>query len=805
MSRNNPQARPCVLGFSLVLAAGEFLESRSVSTETDKKNSPFQSLFDTLSGNKKLQAEKARLEAFLAAVPGEYCGMSRDGSVIYSKGFCDLLSLERVMSLQDIQSQLTPSDSAALEGLFARLSEDGISFTLNVQDHASKNTLKITGVRGQDAEAQDYFNILWLEDITEQHEASVTFAEEQKIQQEEIERLQDSLDHLPFPVWIRNSAYRIVWVNVAYAKKIGARPSEILGLQKEIAQPPRKRKIGAKEVLLGPELAARAVADGLAQSSRAHVVIGGNRLLVRVTETPLKAHGMTMGILEDLSGEEELETTLRNYQEANRGLLEHLRSAVAIYSAEQRLEFYNTAYAQLWTLDEGWLNTKPKLGDILEKLRETRRLPEQADFRKYKKTWLDRFTDLIVPHEEMLYLPNGNAVRMLVVPHKAGGLVMNFEDVSSRLELETSYNTLIAVQKETLDNLAEGVAVFGGDGRLKLWNPSFARLWGLHPEDLEGEPHITRIVERMQGFFEDSDWEATRDGLVGLALERTMHEGRHTRKDFSQLDFVTVPLPDGGVLVTFTDVTDSVRVENALREKNAALEAAEKLKLDFLANVSYQLRTPLNAIMGFNEILDQEFFGLLNSKQKEYTRDIREASEKLVSLIDDILDLASFEAGYMQLQTSAVSVRSMLEGVVELMQDWARKQQITLELQCGADCGSAEMDESRMKQAVANVLHNAIAHTAAGGRILVRVVCDGQTVAISVEDNGMGIPAEEQLRILQPFERIESQQARRGVGLGLTLVQNIVKLHGGTFALRSEPGKGTQVMMTIPVRQAQAV
>lgn len=779
--------------------AGEFLESGFVNTLNEKKSSAFASLFDTLSGNRKLLAEKVRLEALLAAVPGEYCGISKDGSVLYSPGFCALLSLERVMSLQDIQDQLAPSDSAALEGLFTRLSEDGISFTLNVQDFAGKKTFKIAGVRASDAEGQNHFSILWLEDITEEHEASVTFAEEQKIQQEEIERLQDSLDHLPFPIWIRNSAYRIIWVNVAYAKKIGARPSEILSLQKEIAVSARKKKAGTKEGLLGTELAAQAVAEGQAQATRAHVVIAGKRLLVRVTETPLKAQNMTMGVLEDLSEEEVLETDFRNYQEANRGLLEHLRSAIAVYSAEQRLEFYNTAFAQLWTLDEGWLNTKPKLADILEKLREMRRLPEQADFRKYKKSWLDKFTDLIEPQEDMLYLPNGNAVRMLIIPQKAGGLMMNFEDVSSRLELESSYNTLIAVQKETLDNLAEGVAVYGGDGRLKLWNPSFARLWGLNPEDLEGEPHVTRIVEKMARYFEPSAWDATRDMLTGLALERTMHEGRQKRQDASELDFVTVPLPDGGVLVTFTDVTDSVRVENALREKNAALVAAEKMKLDFLANVSYQLRTPLNAIMGFNEILDQEFFGLLNPKQKEYTRDIKEASEKLLALINDILDLSSFEAGYMLIEKAKTAVKPMLEAVAGLMEGWARKQSISLNLECADDCGSVDMDESRMKQAVLNLLQNAIAHTGEGGRIVLRAGRDEAMLSIAVADNGLGIPVEEQSRILQPFERIESHQGGRGVGLGLTLVQNIVKMHGGTFDLISAPGEGTSVILNIPV------
>ncbi len=134
--------------------------------------------------------------------------------------------------------------------------------------------------------------------------------------------------------------------------------------------------------MLGSELAKQALESGVTQATKAHVVIGGNRLLVRVTETPLKAQKLTMGVLEDLSPEEALETELKNFQEAQRGLLGQLRSAVAFYGPEQTLEFYNTPFAQLWTLEEGWLNTKPKLGDILEKLREMRRLPEQADFKK---------------------------------------------------------------------------------------------------------------------------------------------------------------------------------------------------------------------------------------------------------------------------------------------------------------------------------------------------------------------------------------------------------------------------------------
>lgn len=770
-----------------------------------RKNSFFSSFFAIFGGGSDLRAQKARLEAFLAAVPGEYCGWASDGTVAYSKGFCDALGLESVAHIHDIQNRLAPDDSAALEGLFNRMAETGVAFTLRAADRAGTRVLKLSGMHGRDITQQDYFNILWLEDLTTQEEASRVYAEEQKLQREEIDRLQDSLDALSVPVWIRDENQILTWCNIAYARKIDAKPSEIIAQQKEIVSAGRKRKSGEKDVLLGADLARVALDKGAMQEARTHTVIGGSRLLMKITEMPVKSRRITVGMAEDLTGEDVLDTAMKNHQSANRALLEQLRSAIGIYDAEQRLEFYNSAFAELWGLEDGWLNTRPKLGEVMEKLRETRRLPEQADFRSFKKSWIDMFTGLIDPHEDMLHLPDGSALRMLVVPHKLGGLMMTFEDVTSRLELESSYNTLVAVQRETLDNLAEAVAVFGGDGRLKLSNPSFARLWSLNPEELGGEPHITKTVEKMKKFFDESQWSQIRERLIGIGLERVMHEGRLERADQSLINFSTVPLPDGGVLVTFTDVTDTVHVEKALREKNAALEAAEQLKLDFLANVSYQLRTPLNAIMGFNEILDQQYFGTLNDKQKEYTRDIREASERLLNLINDILDLSSIEAGYMMIEPVSVSVKTVLDSVLSLVEDWARKQKIEVSLSCPNNVGKAELDESRIKQAMMNVLRNAIAHTPEGGRIEILARRRKDMIEIVIKDNGEGINVADQERILQPFERVEGgSQSGRGAGLGLTLVQNIIGMHGGEFVLESEKNKGTTVTFKLPISQNQA-
>jgi signal transduction histidine kinase len=399
----------------------------------------------------------------------------------------------------------------------------------------------------------------------------------------------------------------------------------------------------------------------------------------------------------------------------------------------------------------------------------------------------------------MLYLPDDRALRMLVIPHPLGGLMMTFEDVTSSLQLESSYNTLIAVQRETLDNLAEAVAVFGGDGRLKLSNPPFARLWSLNPEDLDGGPHISRLVDKMKGFFPAHTWTQDREALIALGLARQEQNGRLPRTDQTLVDYATVPLPDGGVLVTFTDVTASVRVETALRERNIALETAERVKLDFLANVSYQLRTPLNAIMGFAEILDKEYFGSLNDKQREYTSGLQEAGSRLVGLIDDILDLSTIEAGYMELDRKPVDVHVMLLGLEEMVRDWAGTKRISVRLQSTPDVGAIIGDSRRLKQVMINLIRNAISFTPEGGSITLGAEKDGDdAIILHVTDTGPGIPEEDQARLFEPFERGGGNDAGRGAGLGLTLVRNIIALHGGTVRLKSAVGKGTQVILSLP-------
>jgi len=257
---------------------------------------------------------------------------------------------------------------------------------------------------------------------------------------------------------------------------------------------------------------------------------------------------------------------------------------------------------------------------------------------------------------------------------------------------------------------------------------------------------------------------------------------------------------DGGKADFFhLDVTDTARVERALRERNEALETAGRLKSEFIANVSYELRTPLNAIIGFAEILANQYFGALTPRQLDYSRGILDSSHRLLSLINDILDLATIEAGYMTLETHPVEIGGMLEAVMTFTRERARNQDLSLSLHCPEDVGTIEADERRLKQALFNLISNAIKFTPPGGAIRLEAERKNGELILSVSDTGVGIPVADQERVFEKFERGHPQLYQSGAGLGLSLVKSLIELHGGRVTIESSPNKGTTVRCHLPV------
>lgn len=747
----------------------------------------------------RVASEKAeRLESFLRAAPVDYCGWGLDGALAVSPGFSSLFGVYKIETPAQIRDALTPPDAELFAAFFSKLEEGGLPFEATVQTTQGR-ALRLMGKKAEGADGAG-FHAVWAVDVTGYAQAAAQNAEALSRVERKESDLRGALNTLPFPVWMRGRALDIAWCNKAYARTVDDSAASVIADQKELSL----SALDGVESVTPRVLAQRALAAGATQSLRGHVVVEGDRRLYEATETPVPGQGGTVGAATDVTREEELIASYKRLSSSQMDVLERLPTAIAMFSADTRLDFYNTAYEQMTGMSGAWLDTRPKLVDMIDKLRELRKIPEQADYRQYKQAWLSRFTALIEAEEEMQYLPDSSVQRMIVMPRPAGGLVVTIEDVTSRLQLETSYNTLMAVQRETIDSLSEGIAVFGEDGKLRLSNQSFGAIWGAR--DVPPSSHVTRVIEGMKGFFAPAAWDETRKLLLSNALEREPRKGRLTRVDGSVLEYSVVPLPDGNILNAWFDVTDTVKVEQALVEKNVALEAAERLKTDFLANVSYQLRTPLNAIMGFAEILNQQYFGKLNERQMEYTVSMIEAGQRLISLINDILDLSTIEAGYMKLYPARVRLSDVVAQVVDLTAEWARKQRIEISIEGETSGLAVHADERRVKQVLLNLISNAINYSPGGGRIVITARAEGGYALVQVKDSGIGIPQEELDRVFTIFERIRSKtmQRRSGAGLGLALVKSIVELHGGDVRLESREGEGTTVTFRLPLDAAPA-
>jgi len=668
-----------------------------------------------------------------------------------------------------LESCLAGAQATELSTALDELADRGAAFTLAVHD---KNSRAIT-VRGR---AVGGMAAVWMEPAPVSATRATDFRE--------------MLDALPLPVWLRDATLSLVWGNKAFLGATGAQDVETARANQSALEKSER------------DLAASARNQRGTLEARRFAVVGGHRRALAVTETPVDGIGV-VGSAVDVTEVSAAESRLQQHIDAHADTLDKLATAVAIFGRDQKLTFYNRAFARLWGLSENWLDGHPSDGEILDRLREHRRLPEQRDYQAWKRERLARYDNPSeYSSEDLWHVPGGKTLRVVAQPHPFGGLTFLYEDVTERLALESNYNTLIKVQSATLDTLQEGVVVFGPDGKIKLHNAAFLRIWNLTPKDLAGEPHVRAVAAACADKFGDEAvWERVIQSIVSGAPSRR-DWGEIERSDRTILSLSLSPLPDGAILVTFADVTDRFRIESALRERNDALEAADNLKSDFIKHVSYELRTPLNTIMGFAEHLASGIPGALNPAQKGYLQDIISGSNTLKDLINNILDLSLIESGALRLELARIDLHNLLDAVAHTAREWASKVGLELTLDCAPDAGQFLGDERRIQQVVFNLLSNAFKYTPSGGTITLSGVIVGEDVQIAVADTGPGIAPEVKANVFERFSSKNRSGQRAGAGLGLALVNRFVELHNGWVEIESE--NGTLVRCHFPRRLQEA-
>ena len=597
-------------------------------------------------------------------------------------------------------------------------------------------------------------------------------------------RFADVLEEQDTPAWITGVDGRLRWANRSWLQAVGA-----ASVQEAI-----ERRLTLDD---GADAAtAKAAGERVRRETVRWISVEGQRRAFRIVAEPLSAGGAA-GWAVDVTQSEESREELRRHVEAHDETLNHLADAVAIFDSSKRLSFHNTAFAELWGVEPAWLAESPSHAEVLDRLRQRRRLPETADYGVWKGRELGFYETLDAPPDELWSLPDGRTLRVVRQPHPLGGLLLLFADITGEVRLKAQYNALIKVQQATLDKLSDAVAVFGSDGRLRLHNESFERFWDIPVEALPATADFDTVVELctpklhnrqfwmdLKARVADPDPQAR----AAIAGEERMSDGRNVQ-------FQTRPLPDGATLIAFTDVTAIRGVEKALADRENALAEAEKLKREFVGNVSYELRTPLTTIIGYAELLDRQG-PALPDRAKGYVASVRTSASQLARSIDDVLDMATIDAGELALNLGDVAVLDLLNAARDRAMREVGASEVAIDVTADNGVGVIRADARRLGQVLDHLLENALRATPPGGTIYLRARRAFSHVQFEVQDTGRGIPFHVQANI---FDRFVSRD-RGGPRLGLALVKALVELHGGWVALESEPGLGATFICHLPER-----
>jgi signal transduction histidine kinase len=590
------------------------------------------------------------------------------------------------------------------------------------------------------------------------------------------------LDALPHPAWVRSAGGALIWANAAWLKAVDA-----VSVEDAVA-----RKLAFDRG--ASALIAEAAESGEHRETLRWAPIGGQRRAFQVTAQPLDGGDIGAWAL-DVTDAEEIRETDRRNTEAHDETLNHLVDAVAIFDASRRLTFHNTAFAQLWGLEPAWLAEHPSHAEVLDRLRQRRRLPETADYSRWKSAELAWYETLGPAPDDLWTVPDGRTLRVVRQPHPLGGLLLLFTDMTGELRLKAQYNALIQVQQATLDKLNDAVAVFGSDSRLRLHNDAFALFWNVTPAALETASDFDGVVELCVPRLHDRAFWGELKARVADPDPRARipMSGETKTSDDRIVAFQSRPLPDGATLIAFADITDTRRLEKAVAERSAALEEAERLKRDFVGNVSYELRTPLTTILGYSEMLDRAGEGM-SERSRGHVASVRAAASQLARSIDDVLDMAQIDADEMALDLGDVRVAELLE---EASGRWAREAiagEIKVQVICDHDLGVIRADAKRLGQSLDHLIENALLQTPPGGTVTLTGRRALSEIQLQVSDTGRGIPFHVQAHI---FDRFVGRD-RGGPGLGLALVKALIELHGGWVALESEPGQGATFTCHLP-------
>ncbi len=450
----------------------------------------------------------------------------------------------------DILKNFYKEDTKKIQKYVELLREDGVSFDDEFTLKNSSKRLRLSGSRINGIDGNIYCDMIWFRDISIESQTIDELESEKSSWFKQILKLEDLINNIPYPVWLRDDKLNIFELNRKYLEFFDNKNREDI-----IANHLEIQNVNGEHI--SRNLAFLAHSINKTKKQTVNIIKNGERRVYEVVETPFHVEDSldkiyTAGALIDITELDDLKRNLKIHQNAHLEIMGTLGTAFAVFSNAFKLAFYNKAFVQLWKLEDVWLEQQPNYSMFLDVLRDKRMLPEVPDYLAFKNGEQKDFSTIIEAKEDMLHLPSGQTIRRVRIPHPMGGLVFAFEDVSDKLATRRAYNSLLAIQKESLENLFDAVIIFGFDGHLNFYNQSYLNLWKIEEEVLEKEPNISELVETQKDFFTKvEDWKSLKADIINHIISFTTKTFVLNRDDVDRVEVMSRTLSDGSIMVTY--------------------------------------------------------------------------------------------------------------------------------------------------------------------------------------------------------------------------------------------------------------
>jgi signal transduction histidine kinase len=479
-------------------------------------------------------------------------------------------------------------------------------------------------------------------------------------------------------------------------------------------------------------------------------------------------------------------------------VLETIPHGVCVYGADRRVTMFNRAYSEV--MAGAPLAIGEHMLDVIRRYAEAGEYgpgsPDQIAAEQLA-------FDISRPQMHQRQRPNGTTIVVRTAPLPDGGHIVVVTDITPLIKARAALSQRADEVAVMLGSIRQGILMWDAGKRLIASNGVAAALLNHPPGLLRPGRTGPEIVDDMLQRGEFGDGERARAFAQAL-LDRDRsvpHERTITTRAGRILELRSDPTPDSGWVTTITDVTEARRAEEELRRAKEAAEAANQAKSRFLATMSHELRTPLNAVIGFSDALLRESERPTPTRVAEFARQINESGRHLLGLINIILDVARIESGRFDLMSERVDIVRLVRTAVRQADAAAQAAEVALTAELPKRLPMLRGDERRLAQVLRNLLSNAVKFTEIGGSVAAGACLEPDGgLLIYVRDTGIGIPGSELDRVFEPFTQLEATLSRRfqGTGLSLYISRALVIGHGGTLALRSEPGKGTTAEIRLP-------